>query len=464
MRVPQLRLAALSAAILGCIPLGAHAQLEEIIVTATRRETSLQDTPLSIQAFTSEQLELGGITNGRDLGIMVPNVVLNPSTGGGQANFYIRGLPGVGLYVDGVWQDGFGFQQMNFTEMERIEVLRGPQGTLFGRNTNGGAVNMTTKKPADEFGARVKLDVGDFNRRDAQLAVDLPITDKLKTKFIGAALKNDGFIKGVMVPWDFGSQDDPLLRGDILWEATDNFSLRFTHNDERKRGTDPRIHRMTRYDNAKVYAYNIMLGAFQSAANARCAQLGNTVAVPAGTPAAYQGAFGCTNGVWSAPPTDFGKVGARFTSTPISGFNYTTHMTSYDGGLSSHYGTYSGGNFLTGTYTPNQYVPDETFGPSPLGNWSTRSDSMQDGITADLKYDTLHANWNISDKLAFEAILSSWQQEQRQVVDFDGTEFLVTTDDIVQHRSNNPSSSTCRARHCKTGSIGWPATTSSKRT
>ena len=152
------RLAALSAAVLAALPFAASAQLEEIVVTATRRETDLQSTPLSVAAFTAEQLELGGITNGRDLGIMVPNVVLNPGTGGAQSQFYIRGLPGVGLYVDGVWQDGFGFQQMNFSEMERVEVLRGPQGTLFGRNTNGGAVNMTTRLPADEFGARVKLE------------------------------------------------------------------------------------------------------------------------------------------------------------------------------------------------------------------------------------------------------------------------------------------------------------------
>ena len=123
--------AVLGVSALASIPVTTLAQqLEEMVVTATRRETSLQDTPISIQAFTSEQLELGGITNGRDLGIMVPNVVLNPATGGAQANsFYARGLPGVGLYVDGVWQDGFGFQQTNFVEMERIEVLRGPQGT-----------------------------------------------------------------------------------------------------------------------------------------------------------------------------------------------------------------------------------------------------------------------------------------------------------------------------------------------
>src|SRR5215470_14425792 len=124
MRNVTLSTSALVAVMCG-MPAPAFAQLEEIVVTATRRETNLQDTPLSIQAFTSEQLELSGITNGRDLGIMVPNVVLNPSTGGGQADFHVRGLPGVGLYVDGVWQDGFGFQQTNFAEIERIEVLRG---------------------------------------------------------------------------------------------------------------------------------------------------------------------------------------------------------------------------------------------------------------------------------------------------------------------------------------------------
>jgi outer membrane receptor protein involved in Fe transport len=456
MRIQDLRLAALSAAIVGCIPFGASAQLEEIIVTATRRETDLQSTPLSIQAFTTEQLELGGITNGRDLGIMVPNVVLNPATGGAQADFRIRGLPGVGLYVDGVWQDGFGFQQMNFSEMERVEVLRGPQGTLFGRNTNGGAVNMTTKRPADEFGARVKVDVGDFNRRDASLAVDLPITDNIKTKFMAATARNDGFLESLTTPWDFGSQDDTILRADVLWEPTDTFSLRFTHNDEQKRGTDPKIHRMTRYDNSKVYAYEIMLGGFQANANARCTQLGNTVSYPVtgggtsvapqGTPAAYVGAYGCNNGVWSAPPAN--DIGERYTGVAPAAFNPASHTTNFPehfvGALTSRYGNYATSlnaagqpvELLGSTYTPNPFVADRGFGPAQVSKWQTKSDSMEDGITADLQYSTITADWEITDRLAFQALLSNWEQDQRQVIDFDGTEFLVTTDDIVQFRQN----------------------------
>jgi outer membrane receptor protein involved in Fe transport len=446
MRIYDLRLAALSAAVIGCLPFGASSQgaLEEIVVTATRRETDLQSTPLSIQAFTAQQLELGGITNGRDLGIMVPNVVLNPSTGGAQSAFYVRGLPGVGLYIDGVWQDGFGFQQMNFSEFERVEVLRGPQGTLFGRNTNGGAVNMTTRKPADEFGARIKLDVGDFNRRDAQLAVDLPLTENLKTKFMGATFKNDGFLEGLTTPWDFGAQDDQLLRADILWDATDKFNLRFTYNDEQKRGTDPRIHRMTRYDGSRVYAYNIMLGAFQAEANAACAADPVRCQTIAATGAAISttttdqttGAripgpvasvsYAGPGGTSWLPPPNVG-VGTRYTGQAPAAYTPATHTTNYpDNFYYSHSSDYR---------TP--YIADRDFGAGQVGKWQTKSDSMEDGITADLEYATLTADWDITDNLNFLAIFSSWEQEQRQVVDFDGTEFLITTDDLQQHREND---------------------------
>lgn len=363
----------LSLPVLAAIPLGANAQLEEVIVTAQRRETSLQDTPISVQAFTAEALELSGIDQGRDLGIMVPNVVLNPGVGGAQNDFYIRGLPGVGIYIDGVWQGGFGFQQTNFVEMERVEVLRGPQGTLFGRNTNGGAVNMTTRRPADEFGARVSMDIGDFNRRDLTLAIDLPISDKLKTKFMAAQYNNDGFLEGLTVPWNFGSQDDTLFRADILFEPTDNFTLRFTANDEDKRGTDPRINRFTNVLNSRTIGMAISTGDYLDEARA-------------------------IDPNWPAPPTD-----TPF-RIPQNGFGPLTHETGYPGG--------------------------------EVGKWQTKSDSMRDGIIVDTKYTTLTADWDINDNLHFQAILSDWDQRGRQVVDFDGTEYIVTTDDINTDAQN----------------------------
>src|SRR6478735_3902884 len=453
MRNAALSMSALVAVICS-LPAPAFAQLEEIVVTATRRETNLQDTPLSIQAFTAEELELGGITNGRDLGIMVPNVVLNPNTGGAQSNFYVRGLPGVGLYVDGVWQDGFGFQQMDFTEMERVEVLRGPQGTLFGRNTNGGAVNMTTKKPADEFGARVKLTMGDFDRRDAQVGVDLPITDKLKSKFIGATYQNDGFLKGLTTPWNFGAQDDTILKADFLWKATDAFSLRFTYDDEKKRGTDPRIHRMTRYDNSKIYAYNIMLGAYQAQAAAACqADLARCAAIGAGgagRPAGLPNYFNAAAGTWAAPPSV--GFGTRYTGVASPAFNPVTHTTDYEGGLKSAFG-----DIVNGVYVPNTRMTDISFnGPGQVGKWDTKSDSMENGITADLNYATLTADWDINDKLHFQAILASWDQYQRQVIDFDGTEFLITTDDLKQQREND-SVELHLTGHTKNGRVNWLA-------
>lgn len=372
----------LSFPLIASLPLAVHAQLEEVIVTAQRRETSLQTTPVSIQAFTAEDLELSGIDQGRDLGIMVPNVVLNPGVGGAQSDFYIRGLPGVGIYLDGVWQGGFGFQQTNFAEMERVEVLRGPQGTLFGRNTNGGAVNMITRRPADEFGARVNMDVGEFNRRDISLAVDLPISDTLKTKFMGAQYTNDGFIEGLSVPWNFGSQDDTLLRGDILWEPTDTFSLRFTINDEDKRGTDPRILRFTNYGHSRSMGTAIISGEPFYLEQARAVDPN-----------------------WPDYPTYLEQRGLEPAfRVPQNGFSPQTHETNYPGG--------------------------------EVGKWQTRSDSMQDGIIVDTTYLTMTADWDISDNLNLEVILSDWEQDERQVVDFDGSEYIITTDDINQHGEN----------------------------
>jgi iron complex outermembrane receptor protein len=366
MRTLNLRLATLSAAVIGCIPFGASGQLEEIIVTATRRETDLQSTPLSIQAFTSEQLELSGLKRGADLGIMVPNLVANPSGGGvGSPNFYIRGLPGVGIYIDGVWQSSWGFLESNFTEVERVEVLRGPQGTLFGRNTNGGAVNITSRAPADELGARFNFEVGEFDRRFVTAAVDVPITDTFKTKFMASSMESDGFLQSLSDDRSLGDQDDELYRIDLLWEPTDAFSLRLTANDEDKTGTEPRIIRITNEDNAQYVRYNVLAGNPEFLARARAVD------------PAFQ----------ASPFTSF---------FPADRFTPETHMPGYPGG--------------------------------EVGKWETKSDSPAEGVQRDLRYYTLTADWSIGDNLGLRTILSDWEFSRSQDADFDGSEFTFTTD------------------------------------
>jgi iron complex outermembrane receptor protein len=368
----RMRLRSLFAHVIGpgvvaAVPFAVHAQLEEILVTAQRRETNLQETPISIQAFTSEELELSGLTAGRDLGIMVPNLVANPQGGGvGAPTFYIRGLPGVGIYIDGIWQSSYGFLESNFTEVDRVEVLRGPQGTLFGRNTNGGAINITTRKPGDEFGVRMNFEVGEYNKRNATAAIDVPLTDTLKTKFMISSLENDGFLKSRTVPRSLGNQDDQLFRFDLLWEPSDNFNLRLTANDEDKKGTEPRIVRITNPNNVRYIQYNVL----------------------AGNPD-YVNVPGFTVQNWGLPSNAF---------TP------RTHMPGYPGG--------------------------------ELGKWETKSDTPADGITRDLRYYTLTANWQISDNLSFQSITSQWELLRRQSVDFDGSEFIITTDEN-RARDNN---------------------------
>jgi iron complex outermembrane recepter protein len=235
--------------------------LDEVIVTATRVETNLQQTPLSVVAISGAELELGGIDQGRDLGIMVPNVVLNPGPVGELGHTaVIRGIPGVETYVDGAWVGVVGFLQRSFVELERVEVLRGPQGTLFGRNTNGGAVQIVTRRPSDEFGVRLNLELGEFDRRTLQVAADVPISDHLLTKWTGAIDRSDGFMQSRSARFALGDEDNTLVRGDILWRPRDRFSLRFDITDEDTRGSPGRIVRITDTQNASYIAYNVLAG------------------------------------------------------------------------------------------------------------------------------------------------------------------------------------------------------------
>jgi len=203
--------------------------LEEVIVTARRRSEDLQQVPISIASLSGEDLQIRGIDNVEQLDHTIPNFSPAPYNffGTEQASFRMRGLPSVGVYVDGIaYQEEFGFFS-DLVEMDRVEVLRGPQGTLFGKNSMGGAIQFVTKEPADEFGARLSTTVGDYHRFNVSAAMDLPLSSTLLTKITVAKVTRDGYLPSISVDQAFGSQDNLLARLDVLWKPTDDFNARF---------------------------------------------------------------------------------------------------------------------------------------------------------------------------------------------------------------------------------------------
>ncbi|MBN1237034.1 MAG: TonB-dependent receptor [Gammaproteobacteria bacterium] len=208
----------------------ARGALEEVVVTARRREESLQEVPVAISAFGDAELESRGVDELGQLNAVAPNVSLRGgmATAASQGSFRVRGVPGVATYVDGVWQSTTdGMYTLGVVEVDRIEVLRGPQGTLFGKNAVGGAIQYVTRLPGEEFGARVDVTTGSFSRRDTTIAVDLPLSDTLKTKVTAASLYRDGFVDSLSVNRSWGDVNDDILRADVLWEPTEKFTARF---------------------------------------------------------------------------------------------------------------------------------------------------------------------------------------------------------------------------------------------
>ena len=209
--------------------------IEEIIVTARRREESLQQVPVAITAMTTADIEARNIDNVEQLNVLVPNVDIRGagiSIGGG--NFTIRGVEGVARYIDGVVMNGDVGGLESIVELERIEVLRGPQGTYFGKNAIGGAIQYVSQKPLDDFGARIQIRIGEYDRQDVVANVDIPLSDTVKTKITAAQLQRDGYVDSVVVDESYGEQDDQVLRAQLEWTPSDNFEAIFTATSTRK--------------------------------------------------------------------------------------------------------------------------------------------------------------------------------------------------------------------------------------
>jgi iron complex outermembrane receptor protein len=228
-------LAATVSALLGAN--GARAQqLEEIIVTAERRELNLQDTPISVMSFQGEALELRGVEDMFDLASIAPNLDIKGSRGTGNTSptFQIRGISGgggatgergVGFYVDNVFMPRTTGPVMRVLDVERIEVLRGPQGTLFGRNSTGGAIRVFSQQPQAERDAYLRMTLGNFDQRNIQGMINVPLSETLFLRAQGASLEQDGYVR--RGPQLLGSSEDTIGRLQLAWEASDDLKLTF---------------------------------------------------------------------------------------------------------------------------------------------------------------------------------------------------------------------------------------------
>jgi iron complex outermembrane receptor protein len=168
---------------------------DTVIVTAQKREESIYDVPVAISAFTPETMERQGITDLTDIGKFVPNLNITGFSAGhtSSQNPFIRGIglqdhlittePGVGVYIDGVYLGRQVGQNWSLANIERVEVLRGPQGTLYGRNSIGGAINIITRKPGDEQGGKMSLTAGSRGRLNGDAYVDMPLSDEFAMSF-----------------------------------------------------------------------------------------------------------------------------------------------------------------------------------------------------------------------------------------------------------------------------------------
>lgn len=244
--------------------------IEVVTVTAEKRVENVQDVPIAITAFSGAALQDKGVTDLTGLSSLTPNVTLDAGTpfsgdssvlsasirGIGSDDFAFNIDPGVGVYLDGVYLARTIGANVDLMDVDRIEVLKGPQGTLFGRNTIGGAISIVTRDPGNEFMFKAQVTTGSFNRRDINATADIPLTDTVRTSITVQSVQRDGYQK--VVPfnnaagyyWDppttlnggtdthdaFGGQNRQSVRGKLVWDVnprlTATVTADWTHQDQ----------------------------------------------------------------------------------------------------------------------------------------------------------------------------------------------------------------------------------------
>jgi iron complex outermembrane recepter protein len=229
-------------------PAGAAAdQVPDIVVTSQRREQSLQDVPISVTAFNSAKIEALNARSIGDLDNFTPGLTIN-DTSVTQPSYTIRGVatddfgigtdPSVGIFIDGIYSGRSGASLIFFNDIERVEVLRGPQGTLFGRNTSGGAISIITNKPVDKTELSGTVSLGNYNARHVDLTGNIALTDTLFFRATGVINHRDGYLTDAVTGEDREQAGNKSARASLRWQPDDKFDfiLAYDHDDTKKDG------------------------------------------------------------------------------------------------------------------------------------------------------------------------------------------------------------------------------------
>ncbi|GAB3103672.1 TonB-dependent receptor [Aestuariicella hydrocarbonica] len=223
-----------------CINAATHAEgqtyaLEEIVVTAQKRSENLQSTAMSVDAFSGSILSASGVSNTSQLAEMTPNVTIM-SERPAQAEPYIRGVgspldgpgidQGVAIYLDGVQLDSPATNLFSVLDVAQVEVLKGPQGTLYGRNALGGVISITTKTPSEEFGGSISAGVGNFGGHEVSASLEGGLTENLKGRISGYYQSRDGYIDNTAPGFDdLGQHEQSTFRGKLVYTPTDKLEI-----------------------------------------------------------------------------------------------------------------------------------------------------------------------------------------------------------------------------------------------
>ncbi|MEH6582051.1 MAG: TonB-dependent receptor [Halioglobus sp.] len=242
-------------------------RLEEVIVTARKREESMQDIPVSVTSL-SEQLKRSTLKDMRDVQNYVPNVNIDKIGSNNGVSISIRGIsfqdtdksidPPAGVILDGVYMGVIAGGVLNNFDMERIEVLRGPQGTLFGKNTTAGALNVIRSAPTKEWGVKAKIGAGSWDMKEVQAIVNMPLTDKGGLKFYANKNEHDGFVENNYIGDDIGIVDYQQFGATVAFNFTDNFDISFTAE---RVEDDSDVGAYANFNDSSNYACLLSLGA-----------------------------------------------------------------------------------------------------------------------------------------------------------------------------------------------------------